>query len=544
MESGQTIQISRPGFWAIALTLFMVAYNVSVMPVIMSKIVLSFNSSVGYIQGILVLFSLVTASFAPTTENLCRYYGRTRIFTFGLILYGIGIVLTSLSPDIGFLAISFTFIVGLGATPLVSTPWAISDLAFDGKAERQATVALILISTLGGLSGSILGGYIASQAAWRWSFVPSLAVLLIILLLRRFIPNLAVTCRESIDWIGGLLSFVGLGSILIGLCLAGEFGWWVPKRRFSFVGLVIPPFAISIVPTLIAVGVIFLGLFAVWQRKQSRRSAASLMRVGLLKKPIFVFGMLAAMLHTLISTGVQFNLYQFVPTVLLTNPFETALTVIPYTLTMVVVLITILQFLSLGDRLPPKYVVFSGITLLGVGLLILHQSIRPGMTSLGLMPGLIIMGLGSGLFLSYIGALTYSVASLQEKPEGSGIYNPVQNLGSSLGRGILGTILIFFASQNIVDGVLQDLGKTLSSDQRRQAIATLQEMLQTLSRSEVREVFRQKLPPSTYASIKSISLEAATVGMQSSLVIALILTAICFLLATRLPKYPLRSRAK
>jgi len=544
MESGQSIQISRQGFWAIALTLFMVAYNVSVMPVIMSKIVLSFNSSIGYIQGILVLFSLVTASFAPTTENLCRYYGRTQVFTFGLILYGIGIALTSISPDIGFLAISFTFIVGLGATPLVSTPWAISDLAFDGKAERQASVALILTSTLGGLSGSILGGYIASQATWRWSFVPSLAVLLIILLLRRFIPNLAVTCREAIDWVGGLLSFIGLGSILLALCLAGEFGWWVPKRRFSFAGLVIPPFAISIVPTLIAVGVIFLGLFIVWQRKQSRRSATSLIRVGLLKKPVFVFGMLTAMLHTLISTGVQFNLYQFVPTVLLTNPFETALTVIPYTLTMVIVLVTILQFLSLGDRLPPKHVVFSGITLLGVGLLILHQSIRSDVTSLGLMPGLITMGLGSGLFLSYIGALTYSVASLQEKPEGSGIYNPVQNLGSSLGRGILGTILIFFASRNIVDSVLQNLGKTLSSEQRRQAIATLQEMLQTLSRSEIREMFRQKLPPSTYASMKSISLEAAIVGMQSSLMIALILTAICFLLATRLPKYPLRNRTK
>ncbi len=543
MIQEQAIQVGRKGFWAIALTLFMVSYNVSVMPAIMSSIVLDLNSSIGYIQSTLVIFSLVTASFAPTTENLCRYYGRRRVFLTGLILYGIGILCTALSTGIGFLAVSFTFIVGLGATPLISTPWAIADLAFEGKAAQQATLALILASTLGGLAGIILGGYIAYHATWHWSFAPSLIVLLIILWRQRFIPDLGIMCKDPIDWVGGLLSFLGLGSILLAVCLAGEFGWWVPKRQLTFAGMVIPPFAISIVPTLIAVGAIFLGFFGLWQRGQAQRSAASLMRVGLLRKRIFVFGMLTAMLHTLISTGVQFNLYQFVPAVLLSNPYKTSLTIMPYTLAMIVVLIAVLRFLTLGDRIPPKYIVYAGIILLGVGLWVLHHSISPTVTPLGLLPGLVMMGIGSGLFLSYISALTYSVATKREKPEGSGIYNPVQNLGSSLGRGILGTILIFFASQKIVDEVLQDLGKTIPPDQRRQAISTLQEMLQTLSQDEVRGIFKQQLPPSAYPVMRSINLEAASTGMRDSLVIAMIFTAICFVLATVLPKFPLKSRS-
>lgn len=540
MHQTQTVQFGQKGFWAISLTVFMVAYNVSVLPAIMPAIVSDFDSSVGYVQSILVLFSLITASFAPTTENLCRFYGRTRVFTIGLIFYGIGIVLTCLSPAMGTLAVSFALLTGLAATPLVSTPWTIADLVYVGKSQEQATVLLIIISALGGLSGALMGGYLASQIGWRWAFAPSLTVLIIVWLLRHSLPKLDICSKQPIDWIGGLLSFMGLGSILAGISLAGEFGWWEPKRVFAIAGFVLPPFPLSIVPTLIAVGAILLGFFSFWQRRQANRCGASLLRTGLLRKRGFVLGMLTAMLHTLVITGVQFNLYQFVPLALLLNPFQTALTIIPYNVTMIIVVVVTLKFLFLGDRFPPKYIVCSGIALLAAGIGLLYHSLHLQMTSLELMPGLILMGMGSGLFLSYIGRLTYAAAAVNEKPEGSGIYNPIQNLGSSLGRGILGTTLIFSASRDIVDAISYHLGQTLAPAQRNLLIAELQEMIQTLSRKEVGVVMISKLPPSMASLIRPISLEAATSGMQTSLLIALIFTGICFLLTTTLSKYPSR----
>ncbi|PSB18594.1 MFS transporter [Phormidesmis priestleyi ULC007] len=538
MEQAQTVQLGRRGFWAISLTLFMIAYNVSVVPAIMPSIVQDLDSSVGYIQSILVLFSLVTASFAPTTENLCRFYGRTRVFVIGLIVYGIGIVLTSLSPTIAGLTVSFALLTGLAATPLISAPWTIADLFCQGKAAERAILVLIVASSLGGLSGGLLGGYLASNFSWRWAFLPSLGVLLVILVLRRSLPKLAVLSQQPIDWVGGLLSFLGLGSILLGVSLAGEFGWWEPKRVFSVAGLVIPPFQLSIVPTLMAVGMITLGFFVFWQRRQADRCGASLLRAGLLRKRGFVLGVLTSMLHVLITTGVQFNLYQFVPVALSLNPFRTALTVIPYNLTMIIVVVAVLKYLPLSGRFVPKYVLHTGIALLAGGIWTLYISLHLQVTSLELMPGLIIMGVGSGLFVSYITGLTYSTASVDEKPEGSGIYNPAQNLGSSLGRAILGTLLVFFASRDIVDGILQQLGKTLEPAQRGLVIAELQEMIQTLSREEIRTVLVNKVPPSIYPMLRSINLEAVNSGMKTSLLIALMFTGICFLFATTLPKYP------
>ncbi|MBW4440238.1 MAG: MFS transporter [Plectolyngbya sp. WJT66-NPBG17] len=538
MSETRSIKLGQKGFWAINLTVFMVAYNVSVMPAIMPAIVADLNSSVGYIQSILVLFSLITAAFAPTTENLCRFYGRTPVFFTGLLLYGVGIVLTVLSPTMGVLAVSFSIITGLASTPLVSTPWTIADLVYQGKSQEQATVVLIVASAVGGLSGGLLGGFLASQVGWRWAFVPSLAVLILVWVLKRSLPQLVIRCEQPIDWIGGLLSFFGLGSILAGISLAGEFGWWEPKRIFTIAGLVLPPFPLSIVPTLIAVGLIILGLFMFWQRRQAERFKASLLRIGLLRKQGFVFGMLAAMVHVLITTGVQFNLYQFVPVVMSLNPFQAALTVVPYNLTMVIVVVSVLKLFVLGDRICPKYIVQSGIALLAIGIGILYRSLSIQVTSIGLMPGLIVMGIGSGLFLAYISRLTYAATADHEKPEGSGIYNPVQNLGSSLGRAILGTSLIFFASRDVVDSILNKLGQTIVPAQRSQLIAELQEMFQTLSRQEFREMLIQRVPPPIAAVIRPISLEAAISGMQTSLLIALAFTGICFLLATPLPRYP------
>jgi MFS family permease len=535
------ISLNRKGFLALALTLFAIAYNISVIPPIMPKIVREFNSSMGYIQGALVLFSLVTASFAPTIENLCNYYGRKRIFIYGLVLYSIGITLTALSPDMGALVVFFSLLTGLAATPLISTPWAITDMAFDGKIEEQATLALILASTLGGLTGIMAGGFLASKVGWRWAFLPSLIVLLVILVLRRSLPDTAIPRNEPVDWVGGLFSFLGLGCILVGIGLAGEYGWWAPKQTFSIAGVVIPPFALSIVPTLMAVGAICLGFFAFWQRKQANKSGASLLRMGILKKRVFVLGTLTAMLHTLVTTGVQFNLYQFIPQILKLNPIQTSLAVMPYTLTMLIVLVALLRFLTIDDKFPPKYVVLTGITLLGLGVFLLYNSFDDRTTALSFLPGLISMGMGSGIFLAYIASLTYSVASTTEKPEGSAIYNPVQNLGSSLGRGILGTILISFTAQEIVSDILKNLGRQLSPVQRQEAVNYLTRAIQTFS-SEERKQMWGKLPASVQPSLDGIFYTAAVNGMRTSLLIALGLSILCLLLATVLPKYPRRQR--
>ncbi len=530
------IYLSQSHIWTLCLTLFMFSYSVAMVPPIMPLLVRELNTSIGYVQGALVLFSLVTASFAPTCENLCQFYGRSPIFRIGLWVYGIGILSAAISPDISLWVISFALITGLAATPLVSMPWTLIDSAYEGKQEQQAMLILTLCSTMGALTGAIGGGWIAAQLGWRWAVSPALGIWLVVLLLGRSLPETTIPRQQPIDWIGGLISFLGFGSILLGISLAGEFGWWAPKRVFAIAGVIIPPFALSIVPTLISVGVICLGLFVAWQRQQNRRSSASLLRVGLLRKPIFVCGLLTSMMHGLVTTGVQFNLDQLLPTVLKLNPVETAIAVLPYNVTLIIAIVALLKYLTLHQQFPPKYIVYFGLMVLLSGLMALYGVTTPTMDSLQLLPPLVIMGIGSGCFLAYIGGLAYSVATRAEKPEGTGIYRPAQQLGSSLGRGVLGTILIAFTSTQIVDRLQVELGTTLSGEQRRTAIAALQRLIQTYPKDERNTLLQQAVPDQVRPQLQAIAESAAISGMRTALLVAMALIILCMLLAIALPK--------
>lgn len=324
-----------------------------------------------------------------------------------------------------------------------------------------------------------------------------------------------------------------------------EFGWWERRRPFTIAGVVLPPFPLSIVPPMIAVGVIVLGLLLFWQR-QARKGEALILQAGLLRQPGFVLGTMAAMLHTLMTTGVQFNLYQYVPLALSLDPYRTALTSIPYAATKTLVIVGSVKLLKLGSdrdgetmlqRFSPKSIVFGGLSLLAIGMVMLYRGLTLNANSLALLPGLIVMGFGSAWFSLYISRLTYAAAG-GSKAEGTGIYNPVQNLGNSLGRAILGTSLIFFASRDIVDGILQQMGQTVAPGDRVRLIATLQEMIQTLPRQEVAKTVINQLPPAVVPFAKQISLEATTSGMHTSLLLALALVGVCALLAATLPNYP------
>jgi hypothetical protein len=375
---------------------------------------------------------------------------------------------------------------------------------------------------------------------WRWSLIPVLAIVPVIVWVLRSVPRDRLAPTAPIDWFGGLLSFLGVGLALLGISLVGEYGWWEPKQPLTVLDVVIPPSSIiSIVPPLILVGVICLGFYGFWRRLQARRNEAALLRAGLLRHRPFLLGLLTATLHTLLSTGIQFNLYQFIPAYLGLNPFWTAIALLPYSLALLVVII-FATFTVVG-RYPYKLVLYAALTLFCLGILALYRAIQPTMTLVSLLPALIIMGSGSGLFLAQIGIATFANASPQQRAEASGIYTPFQNLGSALGRAILGTALIATASIRIVDRAIATLGKTVSPEQRQEAIATLTRVIQTYTRTERRDFF-DHLPAAIQPALPPILDAASIEAMQTATLIALGLSVLCLVSAFFLPRRPVTHR--
>jgi len=204
----------------------------------------------------------------------------------------------------------------------------------------------------------------------------------------------------------------------------------------------------------------------------------------------------------------------------------------PYTIAQLVVLIVLVKRHA---PYPPRYLLQAGLLIKSIGIAMLLGAVSITVTAWGLLPALIVMGVGTGLFITYITSLTFSATAETEKAEARGVYRPFQNLGASLGRGILGTILIALASARIVDSIIAELGQTIDTSVRRDAIRTLQTAIQTFTRDERDALFAQ-LPAQIQPSLDTILDASAVEAMQITLALILALSLLCLGLTFLLPK--------
>ena len=516
----------------LCLILFMLSYTIGVVQPIMPPLVQEFNSSVGYVQSALVLMSLVTASFTPTAENLSRRLGRRRVLAIALGFFALGLVVIILSPDIGLFTLGLAGCIGVAGAVLMSTPVALMDALPGEGMQRYGLVALAIAGVLGALVGSITGGVMAFDFSWRWAFAFELGLIPLIWWLVRSIAVPTPAQTLPADWLGGLLSVAGFGLTLVGLSLASELGWWQPKGDPQTLDFVLAPFGISVAPVLMAVGLICLGILIFWERGRARQRQPSLLRLGVFSRRIYTLGLAIGTLHTMTTVGVQFNLFQFMPAVMGLNPIQTSIAVIPFTVAQLAVLLLLVKR---RPQFPPRYLLQAGLLVKAVGIAMLWAAISLPVTALELLPALVVMGVGTGLFATYITSLTFADTHQEQKAEARGVYRPFQNLGASLGRGILGTLLISLASLKIVDGILAELGQTVAPEVRRSAIRSLQVAIQTLRRSEHRQIFDQ-LPDSIQPALNGILQTAAVQAMQSTLLVILALCLLCLGLSFLLPR--------
>ncbi|MGQ9871817.1 MFS transporter [Leptodesmis sp.] len=141
---------TRKHFFGLCVALFMVAFTLGVVPPMMPAIVREFNSSLSYIQSTLVLSSLVTASFTPTTENLSKVFGRKKVMQAGLGFYAIGLLGVATSPHMPAFAVAYTLILGVAASPVINASWALMDYFYDDEAEKKQRLCWCCFPLWGG----------------------------------------------------------------------------------------------------------------------------------------------------------------------------------------------------------------------------------------------------------------------------------------------------------------------------------------------------------------------------------------------------------
>ena len=211
----------------LALAQFICSFAGSNMNVMITDISEDLDTTVQGVQIAITIFLLVMAALMIPAGKLTDRYGRKRCFTLGLLIYGVGAVISALSPGLGVLIIGNSILEGIGTALLIPPVYILTTLLFTDTNSRAR--AFGVISALGGIgaaAGPLIGGLITSAISWRAAFIFQALVIAVIIWLARGIKDpLPADPTRHFDVSGAVLSATGLVLVVLGILAADNNGW-------------------------------------------------------------------------------------------------------------------------------------------------------------------------------------------------------------------------------------------------------------------------------------------------------------------------------
>src|SRR6266480_2241884 len=156
MTSGATVEVPasslRKMLVPLALAQFICSFAGSNMNVMINDISHDLHTDVQGVQVCITLFLLVMAALMIPCGKLTDRYGRKRLFQLGLLVYGIGAILSAASPGLGVLILGNSIFEGVGTALLIPPVYILTTMMFsDIKSRAQA---FGMISGMGGIGAA------------------------------------------------------------------------------------------------------------------------------------------------------------------------------------------------------------------------------------------------------------------------------------------------------------------------------------------------------------------------------------------------------
>jgi MFS family permease len=391
------------------------------MNVMINDITEDLDTTVAGVQAAITLFLLIMAILMIPCSKLTDRWGRKRCFTAGLVLYGIGALVSAVSPSLGVLILGNSVLEGVGTALLIPPVYILTTLKFSDLTSRAR--AFGVISGMGGVgaaAGPLIGGVITTGISWRAAFVfQALVVATIVLLSRKIEDPIAADPTRPFDAVGAVLSAVGMFCVVFGILQADN--------------------NVALMAAFVAAGAAFLVWFFLYIRGRERAGKEPLLSTGLFNNRTSNLGLATQNIQWLLLMGTSFTVAVFLQTVRGYNAIETG---VIFTAATLGVLASSLGAERFAKRRPQKTLIMAGFVTTLAGIALLLALVGASSRVVAFAPGLLLIGLGLGLMLTPSVNLVQSSFPEQQQGEISGLSRSISNLGSSFGTAIAGTILV------------------------------------------------------------------------------------------------------
>lgn len=444
---------------------FVMTLDSTVMNVSISNVVADLNTTIDAMQTTITFYTLTMAAFMLLGAKLGDVWGRRRALIIGAIVYAIGSFVTAISPNIWVLFTGWAILEGLGAVLVVPAIAALIAVNYTGRERVTAYAVIGASSGVAVAAGPLIGGYVTTYFSWRYVFIAEVVIMAIVLAFSRVVKDSAKPSRVRIDALSVLLSAAGLVLIVLGLLQTKTWGWILPSHPPTIGGVEITPFGLSPVPFVIAAGVVLIWLFVRRQRRLLMQGRAPLLRVAMLRIRQLRAGVGSLAIQYTVTAGLFFIVPIYLQLTLGLDAVTTGLRIFP--LSVALILFSIVGTI-LSRRFSPKRVVRLGQLLLVLSGLVLLSSVDPDLNSALFAVGMFIAGGALGLLASQLGNVIMSAVSETEVSEAGGVQGVFQNLGSSLGTALIGSVMIatlsgLFTTNLNASDLPQDVKQTVAS---------------------------------------------------------------------------------
>ena len=382
-------------------------------------------------QWVVLAPIIMTAALLLVMGNLADKIGHRQVLYYGLAAYVAGALLVILSSGFALLIVA-RFLMGASMAVLYTVGPAFTVRAFVPSQRARALAVVGVTTSIGLVSGPLLGGLMTTVFGWRNLLWPTLVILAVCLLVI-FIASRTGLCERlwetprrparRFDLRGAVLMVLWQGPLLFAITLGNERGWLSPE--------------------ILGAGAIALMMLALFVYLQLN-TADPTVEFRLFKLRDFRLPVLAAFLGFMAVTVGFLLLPIYMARVLGLSPFIIGLV---YASSPAMMFFAAPLAAIWAERAAPRRPATLGLALIGLGslLLLLLQTDSPAWLLLLLFP---VVGLGLGTFewtinTSIVGSLPRSMLGVS-----AGFLATARTFGFTAGQAVWGlTFTLVVTSQ-------------------------------------------------------------------------------------------------
>ena len=328
------------------------------------------------VQVAITVFLLVMAALMIPGGKLTDRWGRKRCFTIGLTIYGIGALMSAVSPGLGVLIIGNSILEGVGTALLIPPVYILTTMLFHDLQSRAR--AFGVISGMGGIgaaAGPLIGGLITTAISWRAAFVFQ-ALIVVVIVLPQPPDRRSRAARSDPPLRHDRRGAVGRGA------RARRDGR--PRRRTTTAGSC---------SALVVVGPSSWSGSSCTSAPRSAAGKEPLLSTALFRNRVSNLGLVTQNIQWLLLMGTAFVVSAYLQVVRGYNAIQTG---VIFTAATGGILVSSLAAERLAKRYPQRTLIIAGFVGTLVGVVVLLALVKGSPSAWAFAPGLLLIGLGVG----------------------------------------------------------------------------------------------------------------------------------------------------